>query len=124
MILNHVSLGTNNLTLAIKFYDAVLAPLGIARTHTIENEAAAYGEQFEFWIGCSCTSQAASSGNGTHIAFNAPSRKAVDAFHSMAIEFGGKCEGPAGTRPEYGEGYYAAYVRDLDGNKIEAVCLG
>ena len=123
MILNHVSLGTNNLTLAITFYDAVLAPLGIARTHTIENEAAAYGEQFEFWIGCSCTSQPTSSGNGIHIALNAPSRKAVDAFYSTAIELGGKCEGVPGTRPEYGEGYYAAYVRDLDGNKIEAVCL-
>ncbi|MCW8334575.1 VOC family protein [Vibrio sp. SCSIO 43135] len=120
MILNHVSVGTQNLTLAIQFYDAVLATLSIARSHHIENIAAAYGEQFEFWVGHPCENPA-TSGNGTHIAFNAPSQQAVDSFYHAAMEQGAQCEGKPGLRPEYGETYYAAFVRDLDGNKIEAV---
>ncbi|HAT8530768.1 TPA: VOC family protein, partial [Vibrio vulnificus] len=87
-----------------------------------ENVAAAYGENFEFWVGCPCEN-AASSGNGTHIAFNAPNKEAVDQFHATALELGGECAGKPGLRPEYGETYYAAFVRDVDGNKLEAVFM-
>ncbi|HAS6092495.1 TPA: VOC family protein, partial [Vibrio vulnificus] len=90
--------------------------------HYIENVAAAYGENFEFWVGCPCEN-AASSGNGAHIAFNAPNKEAVDQFYAMALELGGECAGKPGLRPEYGETYYAAFVRDVDGNKIEAVFM-
>lgn len=122
MILNHVSVGTKNIITAVRFYDAVLATLSIQRAHYIEGVTAAYGEQFEFWVGSPSEGQA-SMGNGSHIAFNALNKEAVDHFYSVAIEQGGTCEGKPGFRPEYGETYYAAFVRDLDGNKIEAVAM-
>lgn len=122
MILNHVSIGTTKLSKAVVFYDSVLSTLSITRSHYIENVAAAYGEAFEFWVGYPCQGEA-TSGNGAHIAFNAPSKKAVDEFYATALALGGRCEGRPGLRPEYGEAYYAAFVRDLDGNKIEAVFL-
>ncbi|GIU51705.1 glyoxalase [Shewanella sairae] len=123
MIINHVSLGVANVSLAIKFYDLVLLTLSIKRSHYIDNVAAAYGENLEFWIGCPCKDKP-TQGNGTHIAFNAPNKDAVDLFYVTALELGGSCEGKPGLRPEYGANYYAAFVRDLDGNKIEAVSIG
>ncbi|EMC9925317.1 VOC family protein [Vibrio parahaemolyticus] len=122
MILNHVSVGVSNVTSAVFFYDSVLSALSIKRSHYIENVAAAYGENFEFWVGCPCEN-VASSGNGIHIAFNAPNQDAVDQFYATALELGGSCAGKPGLRPEYGETYYAAFVRDVDGNKLEAVFM-
>ncbi|EIZ1411982.1 VOC family protein [Vibrio vulnificus] len=122
MILNHVSVGVSNVASAVAFYDSVLSALSVRRSHYIENVAAAYGENFEFWVGCPCEN-GASSGNGTHIAFNAPSKEAVDLFYATALELGGSCAGKPGLRPEYGETYYAAFVRDADGNKVEAVFM-
>ena len=122
MILNHVSVGTSDITKAVSFYDSVLYTLAIKRSHYIENVAAAYGDNFEFWVGCPCESKA-SIGHGSHVAFNAPDQNAVDEFYRVAIELGGSCEGKPGLRPEYSESYYAAFVCDLDGNKIEAVSM-
>ncbi|HFQ5381104.1 TPA: VOC family protein [Vibrio vulnificus] len=122
MILNHVSVGASDVVKAVGFYDSVLSTLSIKRAHYIENIAAAYGESFEFWVGSPCEGKAISS-NGAHVAFNAPSKEAVDQFYATAIELGGSCAGRPGLRPEYGETYYAAFVRDLDGNKIEAVSM-
>ena len=64
----------------------------------------------------------AERGNGWHCAFLAPSRAAVDAFHTAALGAGGSDEGAPGLRPQYTENYYGAYVRDPDGNKLQAVC--
>ncbi|WP_418642174.1 VOC family protein [Vibrio chaetopteri] len=122
MILNHVSVGVKNIESAVNFYDAVLETLSINRTHLIEGVAAAYGTNFEFWVGLPSEGHA-SNGNGTHIAFNACNREAVDNFYAIAVKLGAICEGKPGFRPEYGESYYAAFVRDLDGNKIEAVSM-
>ncbi|MFX8031943.1 VOC family protein, partial [Acinetobacter baumannii] len=61
-------------------------------------------------------------GNGPHAALLAPNRAAVDAFHAAALANGGSCEGTPGLRPHYHAHYYAAYVRDPDGNKLQAVC--
>jgi catechol 2,3-dioxygenase-like lactoylglutathione lyase family enzyme len=122
MILNHISIGVSDLEKAVSFYDAVLETLSINRTHYIENAAAAYGERFEFWIGYPIEGRA-TSGNGVHVALNAPSKDAVMRFYKTALELGGQCEGQPGPRPEYGETYFAAFVRDLDGNKLEAVFL-
>ncbi len=122
MILNHVSVGTNDFPSAVQFYDAVMTALNVPRAHFIDGVAAAYGDNFEFWIGCACdTKHKASAGNGTHVAFSANSQEMVDEFYRTALEQGGKCGGKPGSRPEYGERYYAAFVFDLDGNKIEAV---
>ncbi len=120
MIISHVSIGTSDVPRAVSFYDSVLATLSIKRSHYIENIAASYGDQFEFWVGCPCEGKA-SEGNGTHIAFKASSQSMVDDFHRVALELGGTCDGTPGLRPEYGETYYATYIKDLDGNKIEAV---
>lgn len=120
MILNHVSLGVSQFEKSVAFYDTVLATLSVNRTHTIEGEAACYGDQFEFWIGCSCQTSS-TAGSGVHIAFNATSEQAVEAFYTKALEMGGQCAGEPGLREHYAPGYFAAYVLDLDGNKIEAV---
>lgn len=122
MILNHISIGVSDVDAAVVFYDSVLATLSVQRTHYIEGIAAAYGEQFEFWVGSPCRGEVTTS-NGAHVAFNAPSRASVDAFYQRAIEKGARCEGQPGLRPDYGDTYYAAYVVDLDGNKIEAVTM-
>lgn len=123
---SHVSVGTGDLGRAIAFYDAVLAPLGIAREAKSEGGAGwrRDGEAGMFWVGVPFDGSAASSGNGWMAAFSAPSRAAVDAAYRAAIEAGGRDEGPPGMRPQYAADYYGAYVRDLDGNKIHFVRRG
>lgn len=120
---SHVTLGTNNIEAALAYYDAVLAPLGHSRFYTAAG-AGAYGKEdnSQFWIVSPFDGAAAGAGNGTHIAFLAPSRHAVDEFHKIALSLGGKDEGAPGLRPHYHPHYYGAYVRDPDGNKLQAVC--
>lgn len=116
----HVSIGTGDLARAAAFYDAVLAPLGIARIMR-HGDAIAWGRAFpEFWVGVPIDGRPAAPGNGTHIAFLATGRARVDAFHAAALAAGGTCEGPPGPRPHYGAPYYGAFVRDPDGHKVEA----
>jgi catechol 2,3-dioxygenase-like lactoylglutathione lyase family enzyme len=119
-ILSHVSIGTNDFERAAAFYDKVLGALGCTRT--MEHPGAvAYGKAFpEFWLHTPIDGAAASSGNGTHIAFMAQSMEQVQAFYDAAIEAGASPDGPPGPRPEYGTPYYGCFVRDLDGHKIEA----
>ncbi len=120
-ILNHVSIGTNQYDRAIAFYDAVLAEIGATRKHEIPGIAVAYGKLFpEFWVQKPLNQESATVANGTHFAFLAPSRAAVDAFYTTALEHGATADGAPGLRPEYGPGYYGAFVFDLDGHKIEA----
>jgi catechol 2,3-dioxygenase-like lactoylglutathione lyase family enzyme len=120
--LSHVSIGVTDIPRARRFYDAVLATLAIRMM--VEFEGAGYGREFpEFWIGHPHDGKPASAGNGTHICFNAESKEQVNAFHAKALELGGTDEGAPGLRPEYMPNYYAAFVRDPDGNKIEAVAL-
>mgnify|MGYP000462521748 CR=1 FL=1 len=119
---NHVSVGTNDLIRAGAFYDAVLGALGYKRTFD-EDFGIAWGITFpEFWATLPHDQQAATVGNGVHVAIIAPSREAVDAFHAQALAHGGSDDGKPGLRP-YTDNYYAAFVRDPDGNKIEAVHL-
>ncbi|MCY4658129.1 MAG: VOC family protein [Gammaproteobacteria bacterium] len=120
-IINHVSIGTNQLEAASAFYDKVLATIGAGRKLVIPGLAVAYGKYFpEFWLNSPLNQQAASTGNGTHIAFLARDRATVRAFYDAAIEAGGTSDGEPGLRPEYGPGYFGCFVRDLDGHKIEA----
>lgn len=119
--LSHISIGTNDFPRAKVFYDAVLATLQIRCLADVE-DGSGYGRQFpEFWVGFPFDGGAASPGNGVHVCFNAGSVQEVQAFHAKALELGGQDEGKPGFRREYGDNYYAAFVRDLDGNKIEAV---
>ena len=105
------------------FYDATLGALGFVRLFT-HMRAVGYGppgakdEAFAILA----AREATSPGAGCHVAFSASDRAAVAAFHAVAVQHGGIDEGAPGLRPEYGVGYYAAFVRDLDGHRIEAVC--
>jgi catechol 2,3-dioxygenase-like lactoylglutathione lyase family enzyme len=122
-VMSHVSLGTNNVPRAIAFYDAVLATLQI-KCLMAEGWGAGYGRKFpEFWIQAPHDGGRANVGNGVHVAFLANSVDEVRAFHATAIEMGGKDDGAPGLRKEYSENYYAAFVRDPDGNKIEAMLM-
>jgi catechol 2,3-dioxygenase-like lactoylglutathione lyase family enzyme len=120
---SHVTFGTNDLARAGAFYDAVLGILGHVRG--LERETfIAYGDSPgpRLFIMHPFDGNPASSGNGVHAAFVAESRVQVDAFHAAALAAGGTDEGAPGLRPQYHEDYYAAYVRDPDGNKIQVVC--
>lgn len=123
---SHVTIGTNDLERAIAFYDAVTAPLGLSRTYTnAEHRLAGYGpagEPARLFVCHPFDGKAATVGNGTHVALLAPDRAAVDAFHAAALAAGGSDEGAPGLRPQYHAHYYGAYVRDLDGNKLQACC--
>lgn len=120
-IISHVSVGTSDVKRACAFYDAVLATIG-ARRVLDEGFAVAYGKQFpEFWVQPPHNGAPPQVGNGAHFAFSAGSRAEVDAFHIAALAAGGKDDGAPGPRPDYGREYYGAFVRDLDGNKIEAM---
>lgn len=120
-MLHHVSVGVADVERAAEFYDEVLGALGYKRSAQYLPYAIAYGEGIsEFWIQLPHDQQAPSPGNGPHVGFSARTKEAVDAFHRAALEHGGTDEGEPGPRPDYGPDYYGAFVRDLDGNKIEA----
>ncbi len=124
-IISHVTLGTNNKELAAKFYDAVLGAIGFSRLPKPPEKPLAYdknGEMPTIYIYNPEDGRPATWGNGTHIAFLADTRDQVRAFHEQALRLGGIDEGKPGLRDHYGPNYYAAYVRDPDGNKLQAVC--
>jgi catechol 2,3-dioxygenase-like lactoylglutathione lyase family enzyme len=128
-IYSHVTVGTADMARATAFYDAVLAPLGLKRLKTYKVAIGYAPEGFEgvnepFWVMRPYDRKAASPGNGAMVAYKAPTRAAVDAFHAAALAAGGSDEGAPGIREHYHPDYYGAYVRDPDGNKLCAVCLG
>lgn len=124
-MISHTMLGTNDLEKATAFYDRVLGELGCARVRK-SDRSAAYGPGKDgppiFWICKPYDGKPAGVGNGTHVAFLAPDRASVDRFHAAALALGGKDEGAPGPR-DYSPHYYGGYVRDLDGNKIQACCF-
>ncbi len=121
---SHVTIGTNDMPRAIAFYDKVLGALGYSALFKFDN-AVAYGADMKgpkTFILFPFDGGNAAPGNGMHIAYLAPSRAAVDGFHAAALEMGGTSEGAPGLREHYHPNYYGAYVRDPDGNKLQAVC--
>lgn len=123
-MLLYLTLGTNDLARATPFYDAVMATLGLERrvTETVEvGYGAASDTRCRLWIVEPFDGRAASFGNGTMVALQAPDRASVDAFYHAALANGGTDEGAPGLRP-YHPDFYACYVRDPDGNKLSAVC--
>jgi catechol 2,3-dioxygenase-like lactoylglutathione lyase family enzyme len=124
-MLDHVSLGATDLAKARAFYDAALKPLGCRRVYDMD-DASGYGASEDkpfFWIGGPMQpGQRVPPSPGTHIAFAAPSRAAVDAFYKAALGAGGRDNGKPGLRPEYHSSYYGAFVLDPDGHHVEAVC--
>ncbi|QIE28299.1 hypothetical protein SBC1_64030 (plasmid) [Caballeronia sp. SBC1] len=125
-LLDHVSIGVPDLDIARHFYDAIMSTLGAAKVYDLPH-ALGYGER--------CTPQDAAStylavyldqgvigDNKRHWCFKAASRAQVDAFHAAGLAAGGSSGGPPGLRSDYHPGYYAAFLHDPAGNRVEAVC--
>jgi catechol 2,3-dioxygenase-like lactoylglutathione lyase family enzyme len=132
-IIDHIGIPVSDIARATEFYLKALAPLGYGIVMQVSAEQTGHGaavgfgapgapENFQsgkpsFWIG-----RGEPLAGHIHIAFVASSRPAVDAFYQAALAAGGKDNGAPGLRPHYHANYYAAFVFDLDGNNIEAVC--
>jgi catechol 2,3-dioxygenase-like lactoylglutathione lyase family enzyme len=124
-MLDHVSIGIRELERGRRFYDAALRPLGIVRTLDFEHRGSDYGTMAgQLGVEFTITLEAGgfSPARGMHICFRAHDREAVRAFHAAAIAAGGSDDGAPGPRPIYHRDYYAAFVIDPDGHRIEAVC--
>ena len=125
-MISYVTLGAKDPDEAVKFYDAALKPLGIARAF-FEGGWAGYApggdpEQVKLMVCAPINGEPARGGNGAMVGFGADTPDAVDAFYAAAMANGGTDAGPAGPRPQYGPNYYLAYVRDPTGNKLAAMC--
>lgn len=120
-MLGHLSFGVRDLERAAAFYDRVLAPLGYVRVWSSDRTAgfgeAGGGDRLALFA----RADASPPGPGFHLAFDAPTRASVDAFYEAALQAGGSDAGPPGLRPHYGDSYYAAFVIDPDGHKLEAI---
>jgi catechol 2,3-dioxygenase-like lactoylglutathione lyase family enzyme len=118
-MLDHVTIGTGDPNRAREFYDRALKPLGIERLFADGEAAWGYGDGNKafFWVGGRDAVI-----TGVHVAFAAPDRATVDAFHAAALAAGGRDNGAPGPRPHYHRHYYGAFVLDPDGHNIEAVC--
>ena len=120
-MIDHISVAVRDLDRAARFYEAVLAPLGLTRLVT-RPATIGFGKAYsEFWINLRAGMSAVDEGSGVHIALRARSSADVDAFHAAALATGGRCDGPPGIRPHDRVKYYAAFVVDPDGNRVEAV---
>ncbi len=120
-MIDHVSIAVSELARSIRFYEKVLATLGLSKL--VERETTAgFGKRYpEFWINLRGGMAREPTDTGAHVCLRAPGTQAVDAFFAAALEQGGERDGAPGARPEYSDTYYAAFIRDLDGNRIEAV---
>lgn len=124
-MLDHVSITVNDLDRATPFYDAVIGALGVPCVRR-DADMLGYGvrngpdDDGHTYLTVRRTSGRAVADN-RHWAFRAPSRAAVDAFHAAGLANGGACAGPPGPRPDYHASYYAAFLTDPEGNRIEAV---
>lgn len=121
-MLNHISLGVKDIARTRTFYDAALKPLGYTRLSDGETSLGYGAKTVALWIGRSERPVPADERSGLHVCFDAPSRAAVDAFHKAALAAGGRDNGQPGLRADYGPDYYAAFVVDPDGYRLEAYC--
>jgi catechol 2,3-dioxygenase-like lactoylglutathione lyase family enzyme len=124
-MLLYTTIGTNDLPRATQFYDKLMAAMDQPRLPDWDGNWAGWGQVYDHGF-CFCLCRpfdglVANAGNGTMFAFRADSAARVRAFHNAALSAGGTDAGEPGPRPQYGDGFYAAYVRDPDGNKLAAV---
>jgi catechol 2,3-dioxygenase-like lactoylglutathione lyase family enzyme len=131
----YVTLGSNDLERSGRFYDAILGALGLSRCDTSGEPdwedwigwgtyEAGGAREIALWVCRPFDGAPAAAGNGVMVALAASRWQQVDAFHAMALQHGGQSDGAPGLRPQYNPDFYAAYVRDPDGNKLAAVCRG
>ena len=120
-MIDHISVGVSDLERSARFYEATLATLELSRLVT-RPATIGFGKSYpEFWINLRAGMPKVASGSGTHICLRARSAADVDAFHAAALTAGGASDGAPGPRPHDRVTYYAAFVLDPDGNRIEAV---
>jgi len=120
-MIDHVSVAVSNLAASTRFYETLLTALGM-RALEMRPATVGFGKSYpDFWINLRAEMQPLAQSNGAHVCFRALRTDIVDAFHAAALSVGGASAGSPGFRPQHGEGYYAAFVTDLDGNCIEAV---
>jgi catechol 2,3-dioxygenase-like lactoylglutathione lyase family enzyme len=121
-VIDHVSVAVRDLKKGEPFYTALLAPLGMTKLREWPEAAIGFGKKYpEFWINRRAAMGRVAEDSGVHICLRAPDTAAVDAFHAAALKVGGTSDGAPGLRTQYHGDYYAAFVRDPDGNRIEAV---
>jgi catechol 2,3-dioxygenase-like lactoylglutathione lyase family enzyme len=120
-MIDHVSISVSDLERSARFYELALAPLGLVRLVT-RPATVGFGKGYpEFWINLRADMAPVGPESGVHICLRAKSTGAVDALHAAALNAGGQSDGAPGLRPHDRVRYYAAFVRDPDGNRIEAV---
>ena len=120
-MIDHVSVGVSDLDRAARFYQAALAPLGLTRLVT-RPATVGFGKAYpEFWINLRVGMARVAAESGVHICLRAKTAAEVDAFHAAALDVGGTSDGAPGLRPHDRISYYAAFVVDPDGNRIEVV---
>jgi catechol 2,3-dioxygenase-like lactoylglutathione lyase family enzyme len=118
---DHVSLGVRNMARSRRFYDSALAPLGFAAL-SVGADSLGYGKAaVALWLSVSASPVPADPKSGLHFCFSAPSRAAVDEFHRAGLASGERDNGAPGLRGDYGPTYYAAYIVDPDGYRLEAL---
>ncbi len=120
-MIDHISIAVSDLERSAGFYEAVLQPLGLARlverSHTV-----GFGKKYpEFWLNARPDMRPIPDDTGAHACLRAPDIAAVEAFHCAALLRGGRDDGPPGSRRGATTSYFGAFVRDPDGNRIEAV---
>jgi catechol 2,3-dioxygenase-like lactoylglutathione lyase family enzyme len=120
-MIDHVSIAVRDLQRSVKFYDVLFRPVGYTKIK-VKPASIGYGKTYpEFWINQRPGLPKLEADSGTHICVRVADEAAVQAFHAAAVAAGGSSDGAPGLRPEYNERYYAAFIRDPDGNRIEAV---
>ena len=121
-MIDHVSIAVRDLKVGARFYEPLLATLGMTKLREWPDAALGFGKKHpEFWINRRAAMAPVPADSGVHVCLRAPSTAAVDAFHAAALAAGGSSDGAPGFRAQYHESYYAAFIRDPDGNRIEAV---
>jgi catechol 2,3-dioxygenase-like lactoylglutathione lyase family enzyme len=121
-MIDHVSIAVRDLKKAESFYTALLAPLGLVKLRESPDASIGFGKKYpDFWINCRAAMGPVADDSGVHVCLRAPDTAAVDAFHAAALAGGGTSNGAPGLRPHYQSNYYAAFIRDPDGNRLEAV---
>jgi catechol 2,3-dioxygenase-like lactoylglutathione lyase family enzyme len=120
-MIDHISIPVRDLKASARFYEALLATLGMTKV-VDRPKTVGFGKTYpEFWLNERPRLEPLAEDCGAHIALRAPNTEAVDAFHAAALAAGAHSDGAPGMRVEYSSHYYAAFVRDWDGNRVEAV---
>jgi catechol 2,3-dioxygenase-like lactoylglutathione lyase family enzyme len=120
-MIDHISIAVSDLERSTKFYQAVLGTLDMTKLRAWP-ASTGFGKSYpEFWLNHRPGTAAIGADSGVHICLRARGKDAVDAFHAAALRAGGSCDGAPGMRPEYNDRYYAAFIHDPDGNRVEVV---